>query len=142
MNNIEIPLIITELEKESYHLFFEGVIQNKPVRLLLDTGASKTVLDKSFLEEFLPEVIVESSDDITGGLGASNIKSQYAEIEDFSLQNMPLPNMRTAVLDLSHVNQSYQRIKQPTIQGIIGSDLLKQFNAIIDYGNSKVVFVK
>lgn len=137
---VTVPVKITELENESYHLFLEGLIEDKPVRLLIDTGASKTVLDQQFIKNELPDLLVEASDDLTGGLGASELKSSYAQIQKLHLNDFQISDVRVAVLDLNHVNQSYNRIKQPPIQGIVGSDLLKKFAAVIDYGKAHILF--
>jgi len=37
------------------------------------------------------------------------------------------------LLDLSHVNKSYEQIGLKQIEGVLGSDILLKYNAIIDY---------
>ena len=37
------------------------------------------------------------------------------------------------MLDLSHVNQSYEQIGLKPIDGVLGSDVLLKYNAVIDY---------
>jgi len=37
-------------------------------------------------------------------------------------------------LDMSHVNQSYNELDLPPIDGVIGSDILMKYGAVINYG--------
>ncbi|OQA10334.1 MAG: hypothetical protein BWY67_01178 [Bacteroidetes bacterium ADurb.Bin397] len=43
------------------------------------------------------------------------------------------------LLDLSHVNQSYEILKLKPVDGVIGGDLLKRYEAIIDYSKKTLV---
>jgi predicted aspartyl protease len=45
MASYKIKIDVREIEKKNYHLFIDLKMGGKPCRLLLDTGASKTVLD-------------------------------------------------------------------------------------------------
>jgi len=44
-----------------------------------------------------------------------------------------------ALIDLTHVNNIYKKFTDKQVAGLIGSDFLFKFNAIIDYKKSELV---
>jgi predicted aspartyl protease len=50
-----IPLELMNIEGDGYHLMIEAEVNEKTVRLLVDTGASKTVFDKTRLQLLVEE---------------------------------------------------------------------------------------
>jgi hypothetical protein len=62
---IKVKLDTVNLQEEGYHLFIKGEIGNHPVRLLIDTGASTTVIDKNFLSEKFPDLSLSANEQLT-----------------------------------------------------------------------------
>ncbi|MDG1476456.1 MAG: aspartyl protease family protein [Vicingaceae bacterium] len=54
-----LPIEIFPIEDDGYHLKVEIVINGKPANLILDTGASRTVLDENRITEFVAEDSIE-----------------------------------------------------------------------------------
>jgi hypothetical protein len=52
-----------------------------------------------------------------------------------------LKNYLVAVIDLTHVNQTYEGVGKKPIFGIVGSDILMDRKAIIDY-SKKILILK
>ncbi|MCW3119561.1 MAG: hypothetical protein JWM28_3643, partial [Chitinophagaceae bacterium] len=52
---MEIPLEILNLHEDGFHLLVEVVVYGKPFKAVVDTGASKTVFDKTILLEHTSE---------------------------------------------------------------------------------------
>jgi len=136
---IKIPIEVVSFLEDGFHLFVKGKLGDHSLRLLIDTGASKTVLDKKFLAENFPDLKLEQNELPATGAGTNTIQTEIAEISDFFLgdgkkknSSSPLRNFPVAVLDLSHVNETYSKIGQESIQGVIGSDLLIHFKAVIN----------
>lgn len=132
---LKIPLRIVELEPESYHLFIEGRLNGKSVNLLVDTGASKTVFDVNRISNFIrkSKKSFDSFEKQTTGLGTNTMESHYTIVKTFSIDKLDITNFKAILLDMAHVNQSYQLLSQPAIDGVLGSDLLMKYNAVIDY---------
>lgn len=114
----------------------EARVSRKKMRLLLDTGASRTVFDHTRLQESFPKLEILPLDSLTTGLGTSSFPGSVAELPSFGLGKLVLKKLEVVVLDLSHVNHSYQKLGLEPIDGVLGSDLLMQFKAIIDYGKA------
>jgi predicted aspartyl protease len=129
----EIPLEIRELQEDSYHVFLKAKINGKVMRMLLDTGASKTVVDKTFVETKLKTSKVKDSNNPTSSLHATVSTSSIMTAKSIEIGTVKIENYVVAVLDLTHVNQTYDSVKCKPIQGILGSDILVDKNAVIDY---------
>ena len=129
---LKVGLLVVSLQEEGYHLFIENTIGEHPVRLLIDTGASKTVIDRSFLLDKYPNLKLEAHDQLTTGVGTNTIQSEFTEIPDLKLGPLHIPNYKVAVLDLKHVNETYHMINLPPIHGVLGCDLLIEYKAVIN----------
>ena len=128
-----IPIKILKLD-DGFHLQISIRINNKPANVLIDTGASQTVFDKARIADFLKEEKFELHDKLSTGLGTSDMKSHLVIIDEISLGKIKNKNYKSVVIDLSHVNVAYKQMKQKPIDGVLGSDILKKYKAVIDYG--------
>ena len=129
---IKVPLQLVCLQEDGYHLFMDGKLGDHSLRLLIDTGASKTVLDKNFVAEKFPDLKLEINEQLTTGVGSNTIQSEFTEISDLRIGNFHLPLFKVAILDLKHVNETYTMIQLPSIHGVIGCDLLVECKAVIN----------
>lgn len=133
-----IPIRLLKLD-DGFHLLVNIRVNGKPARLLIDTGASQTVFDKTRIKKFLKEKKFISHDKLSTGLGTSNMKSHLAVMEKIEIGKIVTRKYKTVVIDLSHVNVAYKQMKQKPIDGVLGSDILKKYRAVIDYGKKKLV---
>ncbi len=138
----EVKLEIVELQAESFHVFLHVLVNHKKVRMLLDTGASKTVLDKEFVESKLKTSKLESSNNPTSSLHATVQSSNIMTAKSIAIGSSKLKDYMITVLDLAHVNKTYKMVKCKPIQGILGSDILVEKQAIIDYGKKQLKLKK
>jgi predicted aspartyl protease len=131
----KIKLRIVELEPESFHLFIKGKLNGKPANMLVDTGASKTVFDTNRISNFIGKSSesFESFEKQTTGLGTNTMESHFTMVKKFNIGKLEIKNFKAILLDMTHVNQSYSILGQKAIDGVLGSDLLMMYNAVIDY---------
>ena len=137
-----IPLQVKKLEPGNYHAFINITVDNKPCRLLIDTGASKTVFDAEQILQFVDEQEFKKHPAKSVGLGAKAMDTHVVVIRQLLLGKLAKKKMEVAVLDLYHVNQTYSALKLPKIHGVLGSDILHKYQAIIDYGKKQLVLQK
>ncbi|MGD0710425.1 MAG: aspartyl protease family protein [Bacteroidales bacterium] len=132
---IKIPIRKTLLDEEGYHLFIDAELDSNPVNLLIDTGASKTVLDITRIKKILKKKRVSFGDfnKLSTGLGTNTMKSHSVNVSEFSIAALKLTNYTAILLDMAHVNKSYKLMRLKPIDGVIGSDLLMKYKAVIDY---------
>jgi hypothetical protein len=133
---LKIPIRVVELEHESYHLFIECRLNGKPVNMLVDTGASKTVFDVNRIRKYIGarKKSFEIFEKQTTGLGTNTMESHFTVAKSFCIDKLEMKDFKIILLDMAHVNQSYALLKQTAIDGVLGSDLLMTHNAVIDYG--------
>jgi hypothetical protein len=129
-----IPIEIIEIDKGNYHVFLNLQINKIICRLLLDTGASKTVMDTERVHSFLEiKDSVQSHHTKSVGLGVSELETQIATLRRWKMNQFKLRKFEVAILPIAHVNETYHTINLPPIDGVLGSDFLVKYNAIINY---------
>ena len=140
--HITLKIELVPIEQDGVHIFIRARINGKPARFLVDTGASRTVLDQKRVLRFLKaeEAKFEKLEAASAGLGTSTMESHTIVLRSLSFSRLVLKDYKTAVLDLNHVNQSYSVLKMKKIDGVIGGDLLHRLGAVIDYGKEEIRF--
>ncbi len=136
--SVEIPLYIVAIQSDGFHVFLEVKLNGQKVFMLLDTGASRTVFDLETIKQIHDGIELEENEDKATGLGTDSVKNFVAIIEKLEIGEIKLKKYEAGIIDLSHVNASYSRIDIPPIAGVLGSDLLMNFNAVINYGKKIV----
>ena len=140
MIEVKIPFEIIELEDDSFHILTNIKLSNGEAGLMvIDTGASKTVLDKDFVgEEFFLEK--NDTDLKSGGLGGEIMDINLCSLDCIFLGDFKIEKITLAVIDLSAINELYLEHCNKRIAALLGSDILLKYKAIIDYGKSEMSF--
>lgn len=128
-----IPFKILDIAGDGFHLMIKLYINKKLANVIVDTGASKTVFDKTRIEKYVKERTFEKHESLSSGLGTNTMKSELVTIKKIKIGDLEIENYKTILLDLSHVNQSYEQIGLKHVDGVLGSDILLKYNAVIDY---------
>ncbi|MGZ4117374.1 MAG: retropepsin-like aspartic protease [Bacteroidia bacterium] len=136
-----IPLKVLDIGGEGFHLMMKILINGKVANVIVDTGASKTVFDKTAIEKFVNHKSFEEHDQLSSGLGTNTMISQTTIIKKIKIGLAEIENYKTVLLDLSHVNNSYSQIGLKQVDGVLGSDILLEYKAVIDY-DKKVLKLK
>ncbi|NEU07696.1 clan AA aspartic protease [Flavihumibacter sp. R14] len=135
MRTTKVPLQLINLQNDGFHLLVEVVVFSKPFNVVLDTGASKTVLDKTTVENHITAGDLLSSDKLSTGLGTNSMESFILNLPSLHIGKLKLKDFEAAVLDLSSISVAYENLQLPPVIGVLGGDILQQYNAVIDYGN-------
>ena len=130
--------IVTLGEDNSYHLFVSGSINGRKYDLLIDTGASHTIFDAALIPE-MPVEETPRQEIQSAGIHAGELKSSIGHIKKFKLGDLKRVNWIVVLIDLTHVNELYQRFSDKRVAGLIGSDFLLKHKAIIDYKKRELV---
>ncbi|MFZ5429622.1 MAG: hypothetical protein ACOZDD_05265 [Bacteroidota bacterium] len=132
----KIPLNLVELEDGNYHLTATCRFDDGTVGVwVIDTGASKTVFDRTLtnLYQALPEH--DDSRIHSAGIGAARLETSLGLLLPFSFGSFINCAMNVALIDLSHINKLYFHATEKEICGLIGGDFLFANKAVIDYGS-------
>ncbi len=133
MKKITVPLSLINLHDDGFHLLVEVVIFGKKFNAVLDTGASKTVLDKTTIEKYITSEELQQSEKLSTGLGTSTMESYTFLLPHLKIGKLKLKNFEAAVLDLSTISAAYLTLKLPPVIGVLGGDILYSHNAVINY---------
>lgn len=128
-----VPLTLLNLEDDGVHLLVEVVIFNKRFTAVLDTGASRTVFDKTIIEEYANHEHIVLSEHLSTGLGTNTMESYTLVIPELTLGELTLNDYKVALLDLSSINIAYATLELEPVLGVIGGDLLNKHKAVINY---------
>lgn len=135
---IELPINIISIEGDGFHLIAEGRINGKSARFVVDTGASRTVFDKDRVLNYINNPEFAEKEGLSAGIGGTDISSFIFNIEELSFGDLKINDYQAVAMDLSNINTSYEMIKLPPIDGVLGGDLLRKHNAVISYRLKKI----
>lgn len=129
----KLPFEIIELETDNYHLIVSADFTDGSVKKwVIDTGASKTVFDLNLEKHFV--LSEDETEELhSAGINTNPLTTQLGYLNTFTLGHLKIEGMKVALMDLSHINALYKKATQLKICGLIGSDFLLKYNAVIDY---------
>lgn len=139
MNKISVPLQMIDLHEDGFHPLLDITLFNKPFKVVLDTGASRTAFDRELLLAANQDAPIIASERLSTGLGTNTMQSATAVINNIWIGNLLIPEIEVAVLDLSTINIAYRELGHPEVLGVIGSDILMKYKAVIDFGKKVLV---
>jgi predicted aspartyl protease len=140
MNRTTVPLELINLQDDGFHLWVEVVVFGKKFNAVLDTGASKTVLDKSIVEQHISTDELLLSDKLSTGLGTNDMESHTVVLSTLKIGRLKLTKFEVAVLDLSAISTAYKSLNLPPVIGVIGGDILHSHRANISYEKLQLKF--
>ena len=129
----EIKLTLASLEKDSFHLLVNGSVNGEVLTMVIDTGASRSCFDIDFLSNIINQEHFEENESPSSGIGTNEMFSKITCINNLLIGEFEINNYTAVGIDMKHIHQAYQTIGLPTVNGIIGSDILLKYKAIIDY---------
>ncbi|TWR29255.1 clan AA aspartic protease [Mucilaginibacter pallidiroseus] len=140
LNNttVTIPLNIIDLH-DGFHPLLQIQLFNQVFNLVLDTGASRTAFDHQLLLMANEHAPIIASEKLSTGLGTNTMASATAKVKDIAIGELLIPELEVAVLDLSTINIAYAELGHPEVLGVLGSDVLMEYNAVIDYGKMELI---
>jgi hypothetical protein len=136
MRTITVPLRLINLQDDGFHLLVEIVVFGETHLAVVDTGASRTVFDKTLIDQHLMEVVVHEDpheEDHQATTLFSTSKTVLAVFPVLKLGKLILRDYTAVGLDLQSVNQTYEQLGHPVIGAILGGDILLQYHAVINY---------
>jgi hypothetical protein len=136
MRTIPVPLILISLQDDGFHLLVEIVVFGQSCYAVVDTGASRSVFDKSLIEKNVvaTEIVVDTqSDESYATTLFSTSSTALATIPLLTIGKLKIKDYVVVGLDLQSVNDTYEQLGHPKIAGIIGGDILISHHAKIDY---------
>jgi predicted aspartyl protease len=133
-----IPFDICVLDNDGYHLCITAKVNGTPCNLILDTGASQTAFDITFIQQVPGLDPIMKAGRTSSGLGTSSMEIHETAISIFELGDQRFTDYTAVVVDLHHVNLTYEKLNMKPIHGVLGNDILVKHEAMIDYRNKQL----
>lgn len=137
---VQIPMELLNLHDDGFHLLVEVVVFEHSFKAVLDTGASRTVFDKTTVERHLGDDLrLKDTELQSTGLGTNTMQSFSLVVPDLQIgpdeagHGWHRRNFPVAVLDLSTINYAYEQMEMEPVIGVIGGDILVAYGGIVDY---------
>ncbi len=137
---IKIPLTVIPIDEKGYHLMARGNISGLTTNILIDTGASRTVLDLWRTRHYFGNTPLKSFEKYFTGVGTQKMETQAVIIPQLRIGAFEVRSLEVLVIDLEGVNKSYASLDLPRIDMVMGGDLLVHYAGIIDYPNKELIF--
>jgi hypothetical protein len=140
---IEILLQIIELERDNYHILIEGHFDDETNSYwIIDTGASKTVLDVN-LSTYYETIDADNMEDYqSAGINQGMMETSVGKMVNLHFGDLEITGQKVALIDLKHVNEIYDKYTSYRIAGLLGGDILMEYNCKIDYSRKIIQFQK
>lgn len=138
---IKIPIQVIELEHDNYHILIEGTFQDgTSSNWVIDTGASKTVLDRN-LNEYYELIESDNLDDYqSAGINQGMTETAVGKLTCLRFGDLEIAGQKVALIDLNHVNEIYRKYSSFQIAGLLGGDILMRHRCKIDYAGKVIHF--
>lgn len=145
MSSLQEFLIDQDYTKVKLHLtktnHFEIIARINGVKglFILDTGASNSCIGFNVSQKF--NLSIQDSKIKATGAGASDMETKLSKNNKMKLGKWNYNKLSLVIFDLSHVNTALVEHDSKPVDGIIGADVLKKGQAIIDY-SKKYLYLK
>ena len=136
MRTITVPLTLINLQDDGFHLLVEIAVFGYKLFAVVDTGASRSVFDKAFLKSHILEL--QDSEETQATTLFTTSSTLQAVIPQLKIGRLRINQYDAIALDLESVNQTYEFLGHPPIIGILGSDILHQYQAVINFKKLKL----
>ena len=129
---VSIPFEIKELEPTSFHPIVQAQIENTSINMILDTGASRTVLNMELLLN-LPRINPPHEETFAAGINAQRLEVEQVLVPNIRIGQLEFADMLVFGTDLQAVSSLYEQMAGMRIDGLLGCDFLEAHKATIDF---------
>lgn len=117
------------------HLLLAGHLDGRPIDIILDTGAGKTLVELGYCRsEGIAVTDTGQPGSPAAGAKSGTVSNVYTLGDArFSLDGMPVRSDGLFAIDMTFTNEKLAMRGVDPIRAIIGQDVLRNHQAVIDY---------
>ena len=120
------------------HYLIEAKVNGIDGRFILDTGASNSCICTSLEDKF--KVISKESKEKASSANSEMTNTKISKSNIIQIGKWE-DKINLISFDMNHINNALSQKKVSPIDGILGADILKKSNSILDYKSNKL-FIK
>ncbi|MBV8848287.1 MAG: hypothetical protein JOZ16_01730 [Methylobacteriaceae bacterium] len=117
------------------HLLLAGRLDDRPIDIVLDTGAGKTFVELGYCRSegiALTDTGQPAAPAAAAGGGSVSNVHVLGDVR-LTLDGLPLRSHGIFAIDMTHTNQKLAMRGVDPIRAVIGQDVLRYHQAVIDY---------
>ena len=123
---IEVPFTVTRVN----HIVIQAKANGQDIRLIVDTGASRTCIAESCAERLgLTSGRVEQA----ASLALPKKTKALSKLESLEIGSLQLTDFVIWLVDFSYINMIVEMKGEEFCDGVLGADILRHTSAVIDY---------
>ena len=109
-------------------------VNGKPCIFLIDTGGGATLIDKSKKNKF--GLAASKTGDYAAGIGSvSSLTKTSATLQ---INGYEIEEKNLYLMDISYINSEFRKKHARQVDGVLGTDFLDKYKAVIDYSRCKL----
>ena len=120
---------------ETKHYLIEAKVNGIKGRFVLDTGASNSCICTSLEDKF--KVLSKESKEKASSANSEMTHTKISKSNAIQIDKWE-DKIDLISFDMNHINNALSQKKVPPIDGIVGADILKKSNSILDYKSNKL----
>ena len=121
----------------SNHIQIECEVNHVSGIFLVDTGASNSCVNYLSASKF--NIELKKSNEIASSATNKISETYYSKNNVLKIGDCEKTNFDIVLFDMTFINDSLKEKEINEVEGIIGSDILNQHNATINYKNKEIV---
>lgn len=122
-----------------FNLYVDGSVNGKKAKLMVDTGAFATLLNTGFVRRM--KIPLRDTPYRSSGVNLGQRGVQVATISRFSVGSMDMRSNDVGVMNMNGLIHGGLLDATPPVAGLLGSEILRRYHAIIDFG-TKTLYLK
>lgn len=115
----------------SNHIIIECLVNKINGRFIIDTGASNSCINFLSAKKF--NLDFKKSNDKASSATEDINETFYSKNNTLEIDNFKKYDFEIILFDMSYINNSLKEKEIKEVDGIIGGDILNEFNAKINY---------
>ncbi len=123
-------------ESDGYNLYVDGSVNGRPAKLMVDTGAFATLLHSTFVHSM--KIPLRNTAFRSSGVNLKERGVKIANITRLSIGSMDMRSSMVGVINLEGLIHGRLLDASPPVAGLLGSEMLQRYHAIIDFGTSSL----
>jgi predicted aspartyl protease len=117
---------------DGFNLYVNGSINDKPAKLMIDTGSFATLLHRSFVRRM--RIATHKTSFSSSAVNLKERGVQVAQIRKLSVGSVDIIGKEVGVIDLEGLIHDGLLRGSPPVAGLLGAEILNRHHGIIDFG--------